>query len=295
MKKTSQLRELIKKPGIIVAPGAYDAISARIIEDAGFKAVFITGGGVSRSKGMPDSGLLTMTEVLDQSKTIVDAVNVPVIADCDTGYGNAINLMRTVKEFERVGVASLFIEDQETPKKCGKYQGIQLISQEEMIRKVQAAVDARKDPDLIIIARVMAGPIKGLEEMIKRGNAYAEAGADMVMVRGLKSVEELQSVTKAIDCPLALTWPELQGDSFEDIKPIPGLRNTDYLEKMGYKMVIFASDLMRAAIKAMMEAAEVLRKEGTMISFAHRQVRFADRERIIGTYELQKLEEKYLV
>lgn len=295
MRKTTQLRELLKKPGILVTPGGYDAISARIIEDAGFEAVAITGGGVSRSKCMPDSGILTLTEVLDQTRTIVDAVNVPVIADADTGYGNAINLMRTVKEFERVGVAAFFFEDQETPKKCGKYEGIRLISEEEMVKKIQAAVDARTDPDLIIIARVMASPMAGMKELIKRGNAYAKAGADMVKVRGFKSVPELEEVARSIACPLAITWPEIQGESFEDLKPIPGLNNADDLGRMGYKMVSFPSDMMRAGMRAMMEAAAVLKKEGSMKSYAHRQVRFADRERIIGTYKLQELEEKYLL
>ena len=294
MRKTTQLRELLKKPGILVTPGAYDAISARIIEDAGFEAVAITGGGVSRSKCISDSGILTMTEVLDQTRTIVDAVSVPVIADCDTGYGNAINLMRTVREFERAGVAAFFFEDQETPKKCGKYAGISLISEEEMVKKIQAGVDARTDPDLIIIARVMAGPIAGMKELIKRGNAYAKAGADIIKVRGFKSVQELEEVARSIDCTLAITWPEIQGESFEDLRPIPGLNNADDLGKMGYKMVSFPSDMMRAAMRAMMEAAAVLRKEGSMKSYAHRQVKFADRERIIGTYKLQELEEKYL-
>ena len=294
MKKTRQLRKLLKKPGIIIAPGAYDAISARIIEDAGFKATIITGGGVSRSKCVPDDGILTMTEVLDQTKTIVDAVDIPVIADCDTGYGNAINVIRTVKEFERVGVAGFFIEDQETPKKCGKYAGIKLITQEEMVKKIEAAADTRTDPDLVIIARVMARPVEGLEEMIKRGNAYARAGADMVMVRGLKSIEEIKRVPKAIPCPLGLNWPELQGKSFEDLKPMPGLNNSEDLGNLGYKLVMFASDLMRSAMKAMMEAAGILLKEGTLEPYAHRMVSFADRERLIGTYELEELEKKYL-
>ncbi|MFC1816417.1 oxaloacetate decarboxylase [Thermodesulfobacteriota bacterium] len=295
MRKTTQLRKLLEEPGIIPLPGAYDAISARIIEDAGFKAVAITGGGISRSKCMPDAGLMTMTEVLDQTKTIAEAVNVPVIADCDTGYGNALNLMRTVREFERIGVAALFFEDQETPKKCGKYAGVNLISQEEMVKKIQAAIDARTDPDFVIIARVMARPIAGLDEMIKRGKAYAKAGADILKVRGLQSLEELEQVAKAIPCPLSLNWPELQSESFDDLQPFPGINTVKDLEKMGYKMVKFASDLMRAAMKAMMEAAAVLKNEGSMKSYAHRQVHFADRERIIGTYKFQELEKKYLI
>lgn len=294
MKRTTQLRRLLEKPGIVVTPGAYDAISARILEDAGFEAIAITGGGVSRSKCISDTGLLTMTEILDQTRFIVDAVKVPVVADCDTGYGNAINLIRTVKEFERVGVAAFFFEDQETPKKCGKYAGIRLISIEEMTKKIQAAVDTRTDPDLVIIARVMAGPMEGPEGVIKRGNAYAKAGADVIKVRGLKSVEEMKKVAQSIDCILGINWPEIQGKSFEELKPVPGIKNAEDLARLGYKMLSFPSDLMRAAMMAMMEAAAVLRKEGTMEPYVHRQVRFADRERLIGTYELQKMEEKYL-
>ena len=293
MRKTTQLRKLLKKPGIIVTPSAYDAISARIIEDAGFDALSITGGGISRSKCMTDAGLLTMTEVLDQTRTIVDAVTIPVIADCDTGYGNAINLMRTVREFERVGVAALFFEDQETPKRCVRYRGVKLISQEEMIKKIQAAVDARTDPDLLVIAKTMS---RDAEEIITRGNAYVKAGADMVKIVGVqRSVEDLAKVAKGIDCPLGTVWPTLQEKSFEEIKPLPGLNTTEDLAALGYKMVNFASYLMLAAMKAMMEAAAVLKKEGSIESYAHRQVEFADRERIIGTYKLQDLEEKYLV
>jgi 2-methylisocitrate lyase-like PEP mutase family enzyme len=295
MKRTKQLRRLLEKPGIIITPGAYDAISARILEYAGFEAIAITGGGISRSKGISDNGLLTMTEVLDQTRFIVDAVKIPVVADCDTGYGNAINLIRTVKEFERVGVAGFFFEDQETPKKCGKYAGIRLISPEEMIMKIQAAVDTRKDPDLLIIARTMAGPMEGVKGLIKRGNAYARAGADVIKVRGLKSIEDIKKVAQSIDCPLGINWPDLQGKSFEDLKSLPGIKSAQDFAKFGYKMMSFPSDLMRAAMKAMMEAATVLRKEGTMEPYAHRQVKFADRERLIGTYELEKLEEKYLL
>ena len=295
MKKTTKLRKLLKKPGIIVTPGAYDAISARILEDAGFEAIAITGGGISRSKCISDTGLLTMTEVLDQTRFICDAVKIPVVADCDTGYGNAINLIRTVKEFERAGVAGFFFEDQETPKKCGKYAGIKLISPEEMIKKIQAVVDTRTDPDLLVIARVMAGPMEGVKGVIKRGNAYAKAGADVIKVRGLKSVEEMRQVAQNIDCTLGINWPEIQGKSFEELKPVPGIKNADDLAKLGYKMLSFPSDMMRAAMMAMMEAAAVLRKEGTMEPYAHRQVRFADRERLIGTYELQTLEDKYLL
>src|SRR4030042_1022673 len=197
-----KFREGLRGKGIIVAPGAYDALSARIIERAGFPAVYLTGGGLSRSWGFPDMGLMTMTENVSFIARVCDSVEIPVIADADTGYGNALNVMRTVREYERAGVAAFHLEDQVTPKRCGHYEGKDVVSKGEMIEKIKAAVDARKDTDLAIIARTDSRAVLGFDEAIQKGNAYAGAGADIVFVEAPQGLEELRRITEEIRAPI---------------------------------------------------------------------------------------------
>ncbi|MBI4187962.1 MAG: isocitrate lyase/PEP mutase family protein, partial [Chloroflexi bacterium] len=240
MRKTIKLRKLLKTPGIIVAPGAHNAFTAKIIEQTGgFPAVYMTGSGTAMSLlGEPDVGLLTMTEMVTQARNIANAVSLPVIADADTGYGNAINVVRTVREYERTGVAGIHIEDQVTPKKCGHFEGKQVISLAEMVGKIRAAVDAREDPDFVLIARTDARAVLGLDEAIGRAKAYVAAGADAIFVEAPQSLEELNIIARSIDAPLMVNMDE--GTK----TPLLTVRE---LEEMGYKIVIFPRSAPSAA------------------------------------------------
>lgn len=239
MTARTQLRSLLQGKELLLAPGAYDGLGARLIEKAGFPLVYATGGGIARSMGLPDLGLLSFTEVLQRVKEIVRAVSLPVIADADTGYGNALNVVRTVREFEAAGVAGLHIEDQVFPKRCGHYEGQALIPAQEMAGKIEAAVKARTDPDLFIIARTDARSAIGLEEAMARARLFLEAGADGIFIEALRSLEELEAVGRAIRAPLVFNMTE-GGKS-----PLPPIES---LKAMGYKIVLFPSDLQRAFI-----------------------------------------------
>ncbi len=194
MTPRQKLRGLIAGPGYTMVPGAYDTLTARLVEQAGFEAVYLTGGGYSRANGYPDLGLLTLSENVRFIGLTVEAVGIPVIADADTGYGNAVNVIRTVREYEKSGVAAFHIEDQVSPKKCGHYEGKEVIGLGEMVGKIHAAVDTRRDPDLVIIARSDARAVEGLQASIDRVNAYLEAGADVGFVEAPQNIEELRIV-----------------------------------------------------------------------------------------------------
>ncbi len=196
-----RMRRLIERSGYTMVPGAYDTLTARLVEQAGFDAVYLTGGGYSRANGYPDLGLLTLSENVRFIGLTVEAVGIPVIADADTGYGNAINVIRTVREYEKSGVAGFHIEDQVAPKKCGHYEGKEVIPVGEMVGKIKAAVDTRQDRDLIIIARSDARAIEGLDAAIDRVNAYLEAGADVGFVEAPQNVEELRIVGRRVRGP----------------------------------------------------------------------------------------------
>ena len=284
MKPTTRFRQRLAQPGLIVAPGAYDGLSAKLIEQVGFDVVYATGGGISRSCGYPDIGLLTMTEVLMHLRWIVEATSLPVIGDCDTGYGNALNVMRAVREFERVGVAAFHLEDQVTPKRCGHYEGKEVVSCEEMCKKLEAALEARTDPDLVIIARTDARATHGLDEAIRRGQAYAKVGADMIFVEAPRDRGELQRIGDEIDRPLVANM--VMGGKTP-------LLSAAELEALGYKLAIFASDVQRAAIYGMREVLTVLQRDGTPAGFTQ-TIDFPERDAIIGIAEVQRLEERFL-
>src|SRR5262245_25107470 len=201
MTPRQKLRALINRRGYTMAPGAYDTLTARLVERAGFEAGYLTGGGYSRANGYPDLALLTLSENVRFIGLTVEAVGIPVIADADTGYGNAINVIRTVREYEKSGVAGFHVEDQVSPKKCGHYEGKEVINLAEMVGKIQAAVDTRQDPDLIIIVRSDARAIEGLQASIDRVNAYLEAGADVGFVEAPQDVEELRIVGRQVRGP----------------------------------------------------------------------------------------------
>jgi carboxyvinyl-carboxyphosphonate phosphorylmutase len=285
MKRTTLLRKLIGEKRLLVAPGAFDGLSARLIERSGFPLIYATGGGIARSMGYPDIGLVTMSEVLLRVKNMVDVTTIPVFADADTGYGNALNVMRTIKEFETVGASGIHLEDQITPKKCGHYEGKSLISEEEMIRKIEAAREARSDPDFLIVARTDALAVEGFSSALRRGKRYAEAGADMIFVEAPQTEEEIRDLPSAISVPLMINM-------FKGGKT--PLIPMDQLEAWGYRIAIVPSSLQLAAIKGMEQLLKILREKGTMESFSDGMVTFKERDQIVDHQKYQALERKFL-
>jgi 2-methylisocitrate lyase-like PEP mutase family enzyme len=235
------LRELLAAPSMLIAPGAYDGIGARLIEQAGFSAVYMTGAGTAAARGFPDFGLLDMGEMVANAATMARSIGVPLIADADTGYGNELNVTRTVREYESRGVAAIHIEDQVSPKRCGHLDGKEVVSRDEFVSKIRAAVGARRSKEFVIIARTDARAMLGLDEAIWRGNAALDAGADLVFVEATQSREEVAAVPKGVKGPCLLNV--VPGGR----TPISDLREA---EAMGYKVAILPGLMLAAAIKA---------------------------------------------
>lgn len=285
MKPTAQLRQLLQAPGLIVAPGAYDAFSARLIEKAGFPAVYMTGSGTAAAHlGVPDVGLLTMTEMVENAARIAQAVRVPVIADADTGYGNPINVHRTVREYERAGVAAIHIEDQIWPKKCGHFEGKRLIPKEEMAQKVRAAVEARQDQDFIIIARCDAIAVTGLEDALDRGRAYAQAGADALFIESPLSREHIEIIARSFEAPLLFNMGASGKTPFMSTKEV---------EQLGYKIMIFPTDALCAAGRAIEELMAHIRETGRSRDSFPRMMTFLEYTSFVGLAEVKALEQRY--
>jgi 2,3-dimethylmalate lyase len=279
------LRRLIGVPGYTIVPGAYDTLTARLVEQAGFAAVYLTGGGYSRANGYPDLGLLTLGENVRFIGLTVEAVAIPVIADADTGYGNAINVIRTVREYEKAGVAAFHIEDQVSPKKCGHYEGKEVISRAEMVGKIKAAADTRRDPDLLIIARSDARAVEGLQAAIDRVNAYLEAGADVGFVEAPQSVEELRLVGRQVRGPALV-------NVFEGGKtPMLGAAE---LARMGFRLGIYPSQTHRAAIRAAQRVLAALKEDGDTNRVEGELATFQERETAVGTDRWRALEARYM-
>jgi 2,3-dimethylmalate lyase len=285
MRKTTRLRQLIEREAILIAPGAYDPYLARCVERAGFEAVYMTGAGVSHSAlGMPDLGLLTFSEMAERAARIADAVEIPLFADADTGYGNALNVMRTVRAYERAGVAGLHIEDQEMPKKCGHFDEKRVIPLPEMLGKLKAALDARTDPDFLIIARTDARTAIGFEEAIARGQAFAEVGVDLVFVESPKSEAELEQVGRAIHKPLLANMVET------GLTPIlPAER----LQALGFSAAIYPGAIGRFIGKQVGEFLARFRAEGTTLSQMDKMLTFTEQNEIVGLAKYKELSKKY--
>jgi 2-methylisocitrate lyase-like PEP mutase family enzyme len=281
MRASTTLRTLLKGEDVVIAPGVYDGLSARLARAAGFAAVYATGGGIARSMGYPDLGLLSLSEVLDRLREIVHQAHVPVIADADTGYGNALNVRRTVREFERAGVAALHLEDQTFPKRCGHLDDKSVVPVAEMVGKVRAARAAAPDPDLVLIARTDAIAVEGLDAAIERAQAYAEAGADVVFVEAPTSEAQIETIARRLPVPKLLNMFEGGKTPF-----VPLAR----LRALGYRIVIIPSDLQRAAIHAMQLVLGAIRRDGNSRSVADRLVSFAERETIVGTAEYLRID-----
>ena len=285
MTPRQQLRQLIGQSGYTMVPGAYDTLTARLVEAAGFAAVYLTGGGYSRASGYPDLGLLSLTENAMFIGRTVEAFGVPVIADADTGYGNAINVIRTVREYEKTGVAGFHIEDQVSPKKCGHYEGKEVISRAEMVGKIKAAVDTRRDADMVVIARSDARAIEGLQAAIDRVNAYLEAGADVGFVEAPQTVEELRIVGREVRGPALV-------NVFEGGKT-PMLGAVE-LGQMGFRLGIYPSQTHRAAIRAAQQVLAAMKRDGDTRAIETELATFQEREDAVGTAAWRTLEEKYM-
>ena len=288
MRLSTRLRQMLDEPEIIVLPGAYDALTARLAERAGFNACFTTGFGFAATVlGVPDYGLLTMSETIDRVRHVVQALSVPLVADMDTGYGNALNVVRTVRECVALGVAGIILEDQEWPKKCGHFEGKRVIAAEEQAAKLRAAVEARGDDDLVIIGRTDARQPLGLAEAIRRGKIYREAGADIVFVEAPCSVEELREVARAIpDAPLFANM--IEGGK------TPLLSSAE-LRELGYKMVVYPLSALFSAAKAVEETYRALFAEQSTATRQDAMVSFEQFEEIIGVPAWQELERRYIV
>ena len=287
MPVTTRLRELLAQPDLLVAPGAYDALSARLIAQAGFPAVYMTGFGTAASVlGQPDVGLLTMSEMVSRAATLTAVIGErPLIADADTGYGNPINVRRTVHEYERAGVAAIHIEDQVWPKKCGHMEGKQVIPLDEMVQKIRAAVDARRDPDFVVIARTDANAVYGLEDALRRGQAYREAGADVIFIEAPRSLEELRAIAQTFpDVPLLYNWAE-SGKT--------PLLSLEEIHALGFKLVIFPASLLFAATHTLLSLLEVLKQGQTPTVFAERMISFSQFTDQVGLPDIQSLERRY--
>lgn len=278
------LREAISQPKLLIAPGVWDGLSARVAQAAGFGAVYVSGGSVARSAGAPDLGLLTMSEMLARIREVVDSVDCPVIADADTGYGGMLNVARTVREYERIGVAALHLEDQAIPKRCGQYDDKALVGPSTMVARIQAALDARSDPALVIIARSDARAAEGLEAAIARGRRYAEAGADMLFIEAPQSEHEVAAIADSLDARLVLNMSP--GGASPRITAARA-------EELGYALMIVPSDLQRAAIFAMERAAAILLRDGSTDGFADHMVSPAERDRVVGLESYLALEKRY--
>ena len=285
MNPRKQLRQLLAGPGYVITPGAHDTLTARLVQLAGFESVYLTGGGYSRANGYPDVGLLTMTEVVQWIARTVDTVEIPVIADMDSGYGNAVNVVRSVREYEKTGVAAFHLEDQISPKKCGHYEGKQLVTKAEMVGKIKAAVDTRRDQDMVIIARTDARAVEGLQAALDRMNAYLEAGADVGFVEAPQNAQELAAIPKAFSKPAL-------ANIFEGGKTPPLPRRE--LEAMGYRIGIYPSQTHRAAIAAAKKLLAVLKRDGDTAAIESELATFMDREDAVNSAGWRAIEQRYL-
>jgi methylisocitrate lyase len=285
MRKTSLLKKYILDEEILIMPGVHDALSARIAEKVGMKAITIGGYAASAALlGQPDVALLTLTEMADWVHRLADAVEIPLLADGDTGHGGVLNVQRTVKEMERAGAAGLFIEDQVFPKRCGHMEGKQVIPQEEMVAKVKAAVDARVDADLIIMARTDALAVEGLARAIERANLYRQAGADLIFVEAPQTIEDMRSITSQIDSPTLAN--NLEGGKTPLLK-------AQELQEIGYSVVVFPVAATYAVARGVQGLMEEIHRTGTSEGYLDQMITFPDFNRMIGLEELRAAEKKY--
>jgi 2-methylisocitrate lyase-like PEP mutase family enzyme len=287
MNNPARLNALLAQRAAITAPGAANALFARVIEDLEFEVVYVTGAGIANMLlGAPDIGLTTLTEVAETTAAIADAVSIPIIVDADTGFGNAVNVIHTVRTLERAGAAGIQIEDQVFPKKCGHFAGKEVISRDEMVQKIKAAVDTRHDQSLQIIARTDARAVEGFERALERARAYVEAGADVTFVEAPTKLEELAQIPKAV------AVPQVANIVFGGKTPDPG---REKLAELGFSIVLYANAALQAALKASYDVLGVLKAEGSLQSVASRLASFDERQRSVAKDKWDDREARYRV
>ena len=285
MKATRKLRELLARPGAIMAPGVADALNARLVKRHGFEAIYMTGAGTTAVRlGMPDVGLLTASEMIDNAGRIAEASGLPLIADADNGYGGVLNVRRTIQGYERAGVAGVHLEDQVIPKRCGHLAGKQVVPMDEAVAKIRAAADARTDPDFVLIARTDAVAVEGFDAALERAARYKEAGADVLFVEA-PNAEQLPKIAPRFKGTPLLYNMATSGKT-------PFLPKSE-IERLGFKIIIYPNWMMLAAIKAASEVLETLKREGTIASLASQVPSFKEFFDLVGMDEVQALEARY--
>jgi 2-methylisocitrate lyase-like PEP mutase family enzyme len=284
MRTTTRLRELMARPGAVMAPGVADALNAKLVTRHGFEAIYMTGAGTTAVRlGMPDVGLLTMTEMIDNAARIADASGLPLIADADNGYGGVLNVRRTIQGYERAGAAAVHIEDQVIPKRCGHLAGKQLVPVEEMTAKLRAAADARSDADFVLIARTDAIAVEGFDAALERAGRYREAGADVLFVEA-PNAEQLPKIAPRLRAPLLYNMAASGKTPF-----LPKAE----IERLGFKLIIYPNWVMLAAIRAASEVLATLKETGSIASIASEVPSFKEFFDLLGMPEVQDLEARY--
>ena len=281
-----KFRKILERPGATIIPGAHDALTARLIASKGFEAVYMSGAGVVNAlAGLPDNGLASFSEVLMNARYMADAVDIPIVVDVDTGYGNAVNVVRTVRDFERAGVACIQIEDQVLPKRCGHLDGKQVVSREEFIGKIRAAVNHRTDTDFAVMARIDAKYVLGMDEAVERGNASLDAGADVIFIEALETRDEFAEYAERCPGPLLANMTEFG--------KTPHISKADFGE-MGYKLVLFPVSIMRAMLKAGELLLDELKEKGTMADYLENMMTRKELYRLLDYDAYHAIEAEYL-
>ncbi len=287
MNTKQQLKALVNARRGMLVPGAFNALSAKVIEDLGFEAIYVTGAGVTNMWfGLPDQGFMGLHEIAEHTARIRDAVSVPLIVDADTGFGNALNVRHTVRVLERAGADCIQFEDQVAPKRCGHFAGKEVISTEEAVAKIKAAVDARHDSNLLILARTDACAVQGFEAAIERAQKFSEAGADILFVEAVTTAEHIRTL------PQRLEKPQLMNMVIGGKTPIVG---AEELAQMGYGIVLYANAALQGAVMGMQKALTVLRDERSVREDSGLVAPFAERQRLVGKPALDALEQRYAV
>ncbi len=287
MRATTNLKTLMSRRTAMIVPGVPNALFARIVDQLGYEAVYITGAGISNMHlGAPDVGLTTVTEVAEITSAIADATDLPLIVDADTGFGNSVNVVRTVRLLERAGACGIQLEDQVFPKRCGHFSGKEVISTDSMVQKIKAAVDTRRDGDLQIIARTDARAVESMESALERAQAYIEAGADATFVEAPTSFEELRLI------PASLSVPQFANIVHGGKTPEPGHQA---LEDMGFSIVLYANAALQAAIHGVRNALEILKEDGRLDRASPGLAGFDERQRVVAKQEWDTLEDRYRI
>ena len=285
MTTRKKLRSLIEARNGVLVPGAFNAMSAKIIADLGFQAIYVTGAGVTNMHmGLPDQGFMGLHEIADHTARIRDAVDVPLLVDADTGFGNALNVRHTVRVLERAGADCIQLEDQVAPKRCGHFSGKEVISTEEAVSKIKAAVDARTDQDFLIMARTDAAATLGFEAAIERAQRFAEAGADILFVEAVTQAEEVRALTKRLD------KPQLMNMVIGGRTPI---FNAEQLGEMGFSIVLYANAALQGAVMGMQNTLTVLRDQKEVQESSGLVATFSERQRLVDKPQWDELEKRY--